>query len=154
MAQHRDCRSPSEVSQLNWMTRRSPANGSWPCQELYCALERQQRSLGRRHFHDDVIEVVGRSQEPQATAGVLPARVHVDEDRDDLVRVRVDASVLGAALAANRGRGRPTGKIESELVLEGLAKFVAVELVQQRLKSRAKFDFLTTGKLPDLEIFG
>src|SRR5271170_2067090 len=27
-------RSPSEVTQLNWMTRRSPAKGLWPCQEL------------------------------------------------------------------------------------------------------------------------
>ena len=31
-------RSPSEVTQLNWMTRRSPANGLWPCHELSARL--------------------------------------------------------------------------------------------------------------------
>ena len=31
-------RSPSEVTQLNWMTRRSPAKGLWPCQELSARL--------------------------------------------------------------------------------------------------------------------
>ena len=38
MAQHRDLPVALEVSQLNWMTRRSPANGSWPCQELLLRL--------------------------------------------------------------------------------------------------------------------
>src|ERR1700733_12814711 len=66
-------------------------------------FEREQRSLGRRHLHDHVVEVVGRFQESQATAGILPARVHVDKDRDDLAfRIGMDPSILRAALTPNR----------------------------------------------------
>src|SRR3984957_10366611 len=58
--------------------------GLVPVPRVVGALERQQRSLGRRHLHDHIVEVVGRLQEAQAAAGILPTRVHVDEDGNNL----------------------------------------------------------------------
>src|ERR1700722_9113435 len=95
---------------------------------IFGPLEREQRSLGRRHLHDHIVEVVGRFQESQATAGILPARVHVNEDRNDLAfGVGMDAPILGAALTPNRRRGRAPGELKAELLLERFAEIVALE---------------------------
>src|SRR3984885_11380073 len=109
-------------------------------------FEREQRSLGRRHLHDHVVEVVGRFQQAQAAAGILPARVHVNEHRNDLAfRVGMDPTVLGATLTANRRRGRPPGEIEAELLFERIAELVALQFGDE-LTER-----WTIGKLPDGE---
>jgi hypothetical protein len=114
------------------------------------ALEREQGSLGRGHFHDHIVEVVGRFQEAQAAAGILPTRVHVNEDRDDLaLRIGMDASILLAALTANRRRGRPPGEIEAELRFEGIAEFVALQLGDE-LAERGSIGKLCDGKAPAL----
>src|SRR5580692_6916705 len=91
-------------------------------------FERQQRSLGRGHLHDHVVEVISRFEQAQAAAGILPSRVHVNEDRNDLAfRIGVDPSILRAALTANRCRGRPPCELEAELLFERLAEVVALQ---------------------------
>src|SRR6185437_15526395 len=68
-------------------------------------LEGEQRSLDRGHLHDHVVEVIGRFEEAQAAAGILPGRVHIDENRNDLaLRIGMNAPVLLAALAPDRRR--------------------------------------------------
>src|SRR5208337_4317987 len=75
---------------------------------------------------------------------MLPTGVHVDQDRYDLAfRVGMDAPVLGAALTANRDRGRPPGEIEAELLLERFAELVALQLVEEFAERRS------VGKLRD-----
>src|SRR6185312_5452822 len=83
--------------------------------------------------------VVGRLEQPQAPARILPGGVHVDQDRDDLaLGVGVDASVLRAALAANRDGGRTPGEVEAEFLLERLAKLVALQFVEELAERGAK----------------
>ncbi len=68
----------------------------------------------------------------------------------------MDAPVLGAALTANRDRGRPPGEIEIELLLEGLAEFVALQFVEE-FAERGPKGKLRDGKasaLGDLWIVG
>src|SRR5690349_7996357 len=48
----------------------------------------------------------------------------------------MDLSVLGAALAAHRGGGRPTGEIEAELLFESVAELVAFQFVEERAERR------------------
>src|ERR1700722_1125397 len=104
------------------------SKGLVPVPGIVRPFERKQRTLGRGHLHDHVVEVVGRFQQAQATAGILPARVHVNEDRNDLAfRIGVDAPVLRAALTPNRRRGRAPGELEAELLLERFAEIVALE---------------------------
>ncbi len=55
----------------------------------------------------------------------------------------MDASVPGAALAADRDRRRPPGEIEVELLFERVAKFLAHEVVKEFAERR------TIGKLGD-----
>ena len=130
-------RSPSDVTQLNWMTRRSPENGLCPCQELSERLKASSSSGGGRDLHDRIVEVRGRFQEPETPARMLPFRVHVEQDRDDLaLRVGMDAAVPGTAVAANRDRMRPASEVEAELVLEGFAELVARHLIEQFAKVR------------------
>src|SRR5208282_5004753 len=67
-----------------------------------------------------------------------PASVHVNQDRYDLAfRVGMDAPVLGAALTANRYRGRPPGEIETKLFLESFAELVALQLVEEFAERRS-----------------
>ena len=57
----------------------------------------------------------------------------------------MDAPVSGAALAADRNRGRAPGEIESELLLERLPEFVAFQVVEEFAERGA------VGKLRDRE---
>src|ERR1700722_2543770 len=113
-------------------------------------FEREQRSLRRRDLHDHVVEVVGRFQQTQATAGILPARVHVDKDRDDLAfRIGMDPSILRAALTPNRRRRRAPGELEAELLLERFAELVALEF-GDKLAERGPIRQLSDRKSPAL----
>ncbi len=51
---------------------------------IVAALERKQRARNRRHFDNDVIKIVRRTQQAQSSAGLAPAFIHVDENGDDL----------------------------------------------------------------------
>ena len=150
-------RSPSEVTQLNWMTRRSPANGLWPCQELSARLNaRSVPSVGGASMimSSRSSADFNRRRRPP---GCSQAGVHVNQDRYDLAfRVGMDAPVLGAALTANRDRGRPPGEIEAELFLERFAELVALQFVEE-FAERGSIGKLRDGKasaLGDFRIVG
>ena len=45
---------------------------------IVTAFECQQRSGDRRHFNDDVTEIMGRAQQSKAATSLVPALVHID----------------------------------------------------------------------------
>ena len=131
--------------------------GFVPVPGIVGALEREHRSLGRRHFDDDIVEIVARSQETQASPGLFPGRIHVDQHGDDLAhRVGVDLSVAGAALAADRRRGGATGELKTKFLLEGCAELVAFQVVEQGLEGGTEIDLAGRKAAPlgDLGIVG
>src|SRR5271166_3232255 len=96
------------------------------------ALEGQKRPGRGRNLHDRIVEAVGRFQQPQPPARMLPLRVHVDQNGDDLARrVGMDAPVSWAAVTADGDRVRSADKIEAELLLENLAEFVTRQFVEE-----------------------
>ena len=61
----------------------------------------------------------------------------------------MDPSILGAALTANRRRGRPPGEIEAELLFERFAEIVALQFGDE-LAERGPIGELRDGKAPAL----
>ena len=100
--------------------------------------ESEQRSGRRRHFGDDILEIVRRAQQPQPAARRLPGFVHIDEDGDELGSgVGMDPAVAGPRLAAHRDHGRAIGEIDGELLGEGGAEIRPLELGDEGGESRA-----------------
>ena len=50
---------------------------------IVAAFERQERPLYRRYFEDHVIQIVSRLQKSQLASDTFPARVHVEQNRDN-----------------------------------------------------------------------
>src|SRR6266403_4097102 len=127
-----DCcaRDPIKLNRAAWTGERDVA-----VPRVTAATERQQRAFGRWHFLDHVIEIGPGTQQPQASAGRFPSRVHVNEDRDDFrFRICVDLPVLLAAAAADRDHVRAIRKIHVKFLLKGLAKLGASHLLDQLRK--------------------
>src|SRR6516225_58277 len=132
-------RLPCDVSQLNWMTRRSPTKGSWPCHELLLRLNAS--SVPAIGGTSTMMSLILRgSQQAESAARLIPALVHVKKDSDDLgLRIGVDLAVGGTASATHcRDRGS-SRQIDPKFVLECLAERIAVEFIKQRLKRWAKY---------------
>ena len=63
----------------------SPLAGKWlvTMPRIVAALEREERPFHRRHFKDHVFDVGGRFQQSQPPPSAFPARVQVDQHRDN-----------------------------------------------------------------------
>src|SRR5437868_9948741 len=96
-----------------------------PVPGIVRAPEGHERALDRRHFGDEIVEILARAQQAQAAARLLPGRVHVQEHGDDLAfRVGMDLAIAAAAASAHRSGGGSAREIDAEFLLEGCAKFV------------------------------
>src|SRR5256885_6024350 len=99
--------------------------------------EREQRSAGRGNFKDHVLEVSARTQQPEPTAGGIPLRIHVNENRNDLcLRICVDLAILFAAASAHRNHVRTGGQIDVEFFLKHSTKLVAAHFLNEPRKGR------------------
>src|SRR5574337_1462079 len=105
------------------------------------ALEGEQRPRCGRHLRNHVVEVVGGLEKPQAPASVLPFRIHIDQDGDDLAFCGgVAASILRTAPPAHGDRMRAAGKIEAEFPFESGPELVRTKLVDELLKAGSELE--------------
>ena len=153
MPQHGDAAVAFDVTQLNWMTRRSPSKGLWPCQEL---SERLNASSVPAAGGTSMIgssrpelDFNSRSRPPECShAGFMKI------DLEDLAfGVSVDAAVARAAAAAHRDRMGAIHQVDIEFVGEGGAEFVAASSSRKVWNAGPKASW-PTGKLPLSPIFG
>ena len=106
---------------------------------IVAALESEQRAGHRRHFDNDVFKVMRGTKEPQSSAGLAPALVHVDKDGDDLAGgIGVDPAVA----TSQRPRtvvtvGRPERSM-ANFSSKAARNASPLELIQQALECRSE----------------
>ncbi len=67
---------------------------------IVAAAERHQSPFDRRYFDENVLNISGRAQQAETAAGLFPARIHVEQHRDDLGDgVGVDVAVASTTAA-------------------------------------------------------
>ena len=104
---------------------------------IVAAPEANQGPIFWRHFDDEVIEIRARAEQPEAAAGPLPSRVHVDQNGDDFAcRVGMDLTVLLRTSAPHREHDRPATQVDSELALERLPHDLPSQLLDQGSERR------------------
>src|SRR5213593_989431 len=98
---------------------------------MRAAAEGDERACLRRSLDREVLEVRG-AQKPQASASRTPVAIQIDQHRDQFrARVGVDRAVGRTHLAADRGDGRPAGKIDPEFLFYYMVESIAVEFHEQ-----------------------
>jgi mitochondrial fission protein ELM1 len=104
------------------------------------AAEDEQSAVGGRDLRRVIVEA-GAIEYPKAAAFIIvPIRVHVEQDGNDLAfRVGMDAAVMSAAFAAHGNHRRASRQIDAEFRLYRTAEGLTPQFIQQCRKACAIF---------------
>ena len=102
------------------------------------AATKRQHGPGPRHNLSDIIfDVIGPTQQAQTALGLIPDKVQIKQQCDDLgFGVGVNASVLAVATAAHRDHRRAVPKVEPEFFPDRVTQCRSGQIGNQRGKGR------------------